>query len=136
MTLKPSGVDSPQQNGDYNSYNETEPTILEWIKSIKPSGSEIIDYVVSLFPFSTWITSYNLQWFAGDLVAGSFILIHWRGCFANTLHRRNRWSSGDSSRHGICKACSAACPIWPLFIFHGSTCILDIWNIKGYQHRS
>jgi hypothetical protein len=75
MALKSNGVDSPQQNGDYNSYNETEPTILEWIKSVKPSGSQVIDYVVSLFPFSTWITSYNLQWFAGDLVAGSCVSI-------------------------------------------------------------
>jgi sodium-independent sulfate anion transporter 11 len=52
------------------SYTELEPTISEWAKSITPTRAQVIDYVASLFPFSRWITYYNLQWLAGDLVAG------------------------------------------------------------------
>jgi sodium-independent sulfate anion transporter 11 len=55
-------------------YIEIEPTIAEWLKGIKPTGSQAVDYIASLFPFSRWIFSYNLQWLAGDLVAGKFIL--------------------------------------------------------------
>jgi sodium-independent sulfate anion transporter 11 len=51
-------------------YIETEPTIVEWLKGIRPTGGQVVDYVASLFPFSRWIFSYNLQWLAGDLVAG------------------------------------------------------------------
>jgi solute carrier family 26 (sodium-independent sulfate anion transporter), member 11 len=79
IAAEANGVDSSQNMGDYSSYNEAEPTISEWVKSVKPSGSQVVDYIVSLFPFSTWITSYNLQWLAGDLVAGSFKPIDWKG---------------------------------------------------------
>ncbi|GAA6012130.1 hypothetical protein JCM10207_005140 [Rhodosporidiobolus poonsookiae] len=34
------------------------------------SGSFISDYFKSLFPFHRWILNYNLQWAAGDLIAG------------------------------------------------------------------
>jgi hypothetical protein len=65
----------PAPESSHLCYNETEPTILKWIKSIKPSGAQTVDYITSLFPFSRWIFSYNLQWLAGDLVAGNFALI-------------------------------------------------------------
>ncbi|RGP57396.1 sulp family sulfate permease [Fusarium sporotrichioides] len=56
------------QNG--GSFYETEPTSAEWVKEQIPSKEDLITYGVSLFPFSNWISHYNLQWFAGDLVAG------------------------------------------------------------------
>lgn len=53
-----------------DSYVEDEPTSAEWIKSITPSGRDMWNYFRSLFPFTTWITKYNSQWFFGDLIAG------------------------------------------------------------------
>ncbi|KAF4342589.1 family sulfate permease [Fusarium beomiforme] len=51
-------------------FYETEPTSSEWLKEQIPSRRELVTYATSLFPFATWINHYNLQWFAGDLVAG------------------------------------------------------------------
>ncbi|KAJ4130895.1 hypothetical protein NW768_006434 [Fusarium equiseti] len=78
------GIKLVDQNQDYtetsdqsvlssqsgSSFYETEPTLAEWVKDQVPSKGDIITYGVSLFPFSNWISHYNLQWFAGDLVAG------------------------------------------------------------------
>lgn len=55
---------------DTYSYNEPEPTSIEWIREITPSPRQFVDYLISLFPFLNWIGRYNLQWFMGDLVAG------------------------------------------------------------------
>lgn len=52
------------------SYNEPEPTSIEWINEILPSGRQLGRYFINLFPFLQWITNYNLQWLYGDLVAG------------------------------------------------------------------
>lgn len=53
-----------------DSFFEGPPTSLEWIHEQVPTREESAAYVKSLFPFLSWITHYNLQWFAGDLVAG------------------------------------------------------------------
>lgn len=53
-----------------DSYIEEEPTTVEWIKSITPSGRDILQYFINLFPFTHWILRYNVQWLIGDLVAG------------------------------------------------------------------
>lgn len=53
-----------------DSYNEDEPTSTEWIRSVTPSRNDILRYLYNLFPFTHWITRYNLQWLYGDLVAG------------------------------------------------------------------
>lgn len=53
-----------------DTYVENEPTSGEWIAGILPSGHELAVYCRSLFPFTHWIGRYNLQWLAGDLVAG------------------------------------------------------------------
>lgn len=55
---------------DTCSYNEPEPTSVDWIREITPSGAQLGRYLISLFPFLTWIGNYNLQWLFGDLVAG------------------------------------------------------------------
>jgi sodium-independent sulfate anion transporter 11 len=53
-----------------DTYVEEEPTSSEWIHDTLPSGHDLVEYTRSLFPFLNWIGSYNLQWLAGDLVAG------------------------------------------------------------------
>ncbi|KAJ5964125.1 sulfate anion transporter [Penicillium vulpinum] len=55
---------------DTYSYNEPEPTSVDWIREVTPSGAQIGRYLINLFPFITWIGNYNLQWLYGDLVAG------------------------------------------------------------------
>lgn len=55
---------------DTCSYSEPEPTSIEWIREITPSPRQLLDYLISLFPFLNWIGRYNLQWLMGDLVAG------------------------------------------------------------------
>ena len=52
------------------SYVENEPTAGEWLHEITPSGQDILNYIIRLFPFLTWIGHYNVQWLIGDLVAG------------------------------------------------------------------
>jgi sodium-independent sulfate anion transporter 11 len=54
-----------------DTYIEEEPTVLEWIHEITPDRKAVWTYVAGLFPFVHWITRYNLQWFYGDLVAGT-----------------------------------------------------------------
>lgn len=53
-----------------DTYVEREPTSAEWVRETLPSGHELAVYARSLFPFTHWITRYNMQWLAGDLVAG------------------------------------------------------------------
>jgi sodium-independent sulfate anion transporter 11 len=60
--------------GTADTYVEEEPTSLDWILEVLPSGRQLIDYLWSLFPFLNWIMSYNLQWLIGDLVAGTYLL--------------------------------------------------------------
>ncbi len=53
-----------------DTYVEEEPRSIDWIRETLPDGHEIAHYFRSLFPFLNWIGCYNLQWLAGDLVAG------------------------------------------------------------------
>ncbi|KAF2468111.1 sulfate permease [Lindgomyces ingoldianus] len=53
-----------------DTYVEQEPTTLEWLQDITPSGHDVAQYFIRLFPFLQWITRYNAQWLIGDLVAG------------------------------------------------------------------
>lgn len=53
-----------------DAYIEEEPTVLGWVGDLHPTGPGIFQYVVSLFPFMSWIHRYNLKWLYGDLVAG------------------------------------------------------------------
>lgn len=54
-----------------DAYIEDEPTALEWFQSLLPSGHDLLRYLYNLFPFTHWILRYNMQWLAGDMVAGS-----------------------------------------------------------------
>lgn len=53
-----------------DTYVEEEPTVGEWVASITPTGADVLQYFYGLFPFTHWITRYNVQWLYGDLVAG------------------------------------------------------------------
>jgi hypothetical protein len=57
-----------QQTTD--SFVEEQPTTMEFLEEITPTGKDILQYLRSLFPFLNWIFFYNMQWFIGDLVAG------------------------------------------------------------------
>ena len=53
-----------------DTYVEEEPRSAEWLADVLPNGHDLVTYTRSLFPFTHWIGRYNLQWLAGDLVAG------------------------------------------------------------------
>ncbi|KAI3329439.1 sulfate permease [Xylariaceae sp. AK1471] len=53
-----------------DSFFEEQPTVKEVLIRIIPSKRDIYDYILSLFPFLSWISFYNVQWLIGDLVAG------------------------------------------------------------------
>lgn len=55
-----------------DTYVEEEPTALEWIKHVTPTPRDIGLWAYQLFPFTHWITHYNLQWLSGDLIAGTY----------------------------------------------------------------
>ncbi|EFY89811.1 sulfate permease [Metarhizium acridum CQMa 102] len=58
----------PIQTSD--SFVEGPPTTSEWLHDQVPTRQEVGEYAKSLFPCLSWIGHYNLQWFAGDVVAG------------------------------------------------------------------
>ena len=62
-----------------DTYVEQEPTTAEWLTELLPTGKGVIDYLSGLFPFVHWIGRYNLQWFLGDLIAGTSKV--WRESF-------------------------------------------------------
>ena len=53
------------------TFVEEEPRTIDWIRETIPSGASLRRYGYGLFPFTHWITRYNLQWLIGDLVAGT-----------------------------------------------------------------
>lgn len=53
-----------------NSFFEEHPTVPGFFMGLRPSRQQASDYTLSLFPFLSWISKYNLKWFLGDLVAG------------------------------------------------------------------
>ena len=54
-----------------DTYVEQEPTTMEWIQDVAPTGRTFLRWAYHLFPFTHWITRYNAQWLFGDLVAGT-----------------------------------------------------------------
>lgn len=62
--------ESISSDDNFDGFVEKEPTALEWLKQISPTGRTVKQYFVSLFPFLNWITRYNATWLTGDLIAG------------------------------------------------------------------
>lgn len=50
--------------------DEADPTVLGWLNDVVPSGPQLVQYFIRLFPFMKWINHYNVQWLIGDLIAG------------------------------------------------------------------
>lgn len=56
-----------------DTWVEEPPHTLDVFRELVPTGKETVDYIVSLFPFLSWIGRYNAQWLIGDLVAGTLL---------------------------------------------------------------
>ena len=74
----PTGEDLTRGESVYSvstadTYVEEEPTTLEWVRQVAPTGRTFVNWVYHLFPFTHWVTRYNTQWLIGDLVAGESI---------------------------------------------------------------
>ncbi|KAI9845808.1 MAG: Sulfate permease 2 [Sclerophora amabilis] len=52
------------------TFVEDEPGSWEWFWAVLPSPRQMAQYGHNLFPFTHWITRYNVQWLIGDLIAG------------------------------------------------------------------
>ncbi|KAG8526970.1 uncharacterized protein KY384_008399 [Bacidia gigantensis] len=71
----PTGADLTRGESTFSTstadtFVEDEPTAYEWISKITPTGRTLTNWLWNLFPFIHWIGRYNLQWLAGDMVAG------------------------------------------------------------------
>lgn len=53
-----------------DTFVEEEPTSIEWIIQVAPTGRTFVNWVYHLFPFTHWIGRYNVTWLIGDLIAG------------------------------------------------------------------
>jgi solute carrier family 26 (sodium-independent sulfate anion transporter), member 11 len=51
-------------------YLEEEPTVGEWMRSLKPTKAGAKYYIKSLFPSALWMWRYNWRWLFGDAIAG------------------------------------------------------------------
>ncbi|UJR07188.1 hypothetical protein I4U23_011476 [Adineta vaga] len=52
-------------------YHESLPTVKGWIKNkLNNPKEQIKTYLLSFFPFLTWIYRYNFIWFINDIIAG------------------------------------------------------------------
>lgn len=121
-----------------DTYVEEEPTALEWIRHIAPTGPGIGRWAYSLFPFVHWIDRYNLQWLYGDLVAGKF-----RPPFASPKAHSNSLNSRYHCRlrrcspvNGLCKTCLTRCAIRSLLLLHGRLDLLVFRHFQGYHYWS
>lgn len=96
-------------NHTTSSFVEEPPHTSEFLRELVPSGKQLGDYAISLFPFTSWIGHYNLQWLVGDLVAGklihTFVHVLSKSSIAYISPRYHYRCHCYSTRHGICPAC-------------------------------
>ncbi len=59
-----------EPNTVIKQYEEPEPTVGEWFRSLMPTKGGPLRYVRSIFLFTEWLPRYNLTWLVGDAVAG------------------------------------------------------------------
>jgi hypothetical protein len=112
-----------------DTYVEDEPRSIDWIRSITPSGHDIVNYLSSLFPFIHWITRYNLQWLIGDLVAGRLGICTIIKTITHSTHRHNGWRRCCSAEYGLRQAGYPSSRIWSVLLFHGSIDLLVLCYI-------
>ena len=51
-------------------YNEAEPTVSDWLRSLLPSRKGVLRYARSVFVFTQWLPRYSYGWIVGDCIAG------------------------------------------------------------------
>lgn len=119
-----------------DTYVEQEPTIAEWFRETLPNGRGLLNYFLSLFPFISWLPFYNLQWLAGDMVAGKRVMSR---VFTSQIlidpryHYRRRCRS---ARNGICTTRPTPRLLRSLHFLHGCPYLLAVRYVKRHHHRS
>ena len=117
-----------------DTYVEEEPTALEWILHVAPTGAGLGRWAYSLFPFVHWITRYNLQWLYGDLVAGKFRAPA-HCTFSKPLNSRyHRRMRRCSPVNGLCKTGRTRRAIRSLLLLHGRVDLLVFRHFQGHNH--
>ncbi|KAK6854719.1 sulfate permease ii [Apiospora arundinis] len=54
----------------FEEYLEEEPTVGEWVRNHMPTRHDVIPFMASFFPFTSWIGRYNTRWLLADAIAG------------------------------------------------------------------
>jgi hypothetical protein len=104
---RPRQAESISSVSTADGYFEYEPTAAEWIRDQIPTGRQVFNYFKALFPFLAWLPHYNLQWFIGDLIAGTiFILFQFMSSNSSRCHC---WCSRCTPRDGLCKISQFTC---------------------------
>lgn len=117
-----------------DTYVEGEPTVLEWVRHVSPTGPSLGRWAYSLFPFVHWIDRYNLQWLYGDLVAGKSpqpIVIFSLTPLNSRYHRRLRRCSPVN---GLCKTGRTRRAIRSLLLLHGCLDLLVFRHFQGHHY--
>ena len=127
--LRGESVFSSQTAG---TYVEEEPTTLEWARETIPNGQEFREYCYSLFPFLHWIGAYNLQWLAGDLVAGKHPNMNVIS-YSDNPRNHNRCCC-RTSRYGLRRSSWLATSIRSLLLLHGCSYLLVLRHLKRYHY--
>ncbi len=118
------------------TFIEEPPTTLGYLRSITPSGRDLLSYLYSLFPFAHWIGHYNTLWLAGDLVAGWLPLRHTTRLASNDRGCRYYYRRCcRAAEYGVRASCQPRCPIRTLFVLHGCPDLLVLCDFKGYYYR-
>ena len=51
-------------------FTEPEPSVSDWLYSLRPTLGGVVKYARSVFVCLQWLPSYNTTWLTGDLIAG------------------------------------------------------------------
>ncbi|KAK0651117.1 sulfate transporter family-domain-containing protein [Cercophora newfieldiana] len=51
-------------------YNEADPTVSDWLRSLLPSRKGVLRYARGVFVFTQWLPRYSYGWIVGDCIAG------------------------------------------------------------------
>ena len=120
-----------------DTYVEEEPSVFEWLRKITPTGHGIGRWAYRLFPFTHWISRYNVQWLFGDLVAGkSARRLRRRKKMTKSRARNHGRVCGGASVDGVCETGSASGAVWPVLVVHGCLDLLVFRDFQRYHHRS
>ncbi|KAK8044822.1 sulfate permease [Apiospora rasikravindrae] len=55
----------------FEPFFEEEPTVGGWLRLHAPTRHDIVPFITSFFPFTSWIGHYNTRWLLADAIAGS-----------------------------------------------------------------